>query len=463
MRKSKLFQIFSTIFIVATLAIGVYLVGIKTGFIKFAGGVPAFLVLDAGNSYLNPNNCWMNLAQGGESKGRMLVSVIPNIRNLRPQYIRLDHIYDNFNLVSRDGAGRLNFNWTDLDNTVSDVRASGAIPFFSLSYMPPTISKDGQIESTAANWGDWQLLVQKTIEHYSGRSGMNIPNVYYEVWNEPDLFGKFAPGGSKNYFDLYVYAQRGAQSASNVNPFKFGGPATSGLYKGWMTSMLKLASQGNIRLDFLSWHNYYQDTSRYESDIVNMNLWMADYPNLKNTELIVSEMGIDGKNNPAYDNVLSAIHTFSTVAALQDNVSKCFSFEIIDGPGPQKFWGRWGMITNEKFGTPELKSRYYAIQFLNRMAAGDKMSITGNGSWVKAFARFDGKSIKVLVSNYAPDGHREAVPFKLINLPFKKFTVKRTDFSGGSSTQTVVADSDTWSTTIGFDPNTAAIFEITPQ
>ncbi|HTK03335.1 MAG TPA: hypothetical protein VL401_01030 [Alphaproteobacteria bacterium] len=461
MNRSKVFNIFSTLFIIVTLAIGVYLVGIKTGFIKHAGGIPANLVVDAGNSFASPADCWKNLAQGGESKARMLVSVIPQIKKLAPEYIRIDHIYDNYDVVSRDGQGNLNFNWTNLDLTVQDILASGALPFFSLSYMPPAISKDGQVESIPANWSDWQLVVQKTVEHYSGRSGMNLNNVYYEVWNEPDAFGGFKPGGSKNYLDLYFYAQNGAKNASGVKPFKIGGPATAGLYKSWLDGLLTMAQDGRIRMDFFSWHNYYSDADRYNKDMDNLFSWLAQYPNFINMELIVSEMGIDGKNNPAYDGNLSAIHTLSSVSSLQANVNKCFSFEIIDGAGPEKFWGRWGMLTNEKYGQPEIKTRYHAIEFLNRMT-GNRMSTTGLGSWVKAFTRYDGKTIRVLVSNYAPDGHSEVVPFKLINLPFRNFTFKRVDFLGGASSQNVAIDADSWETTLGMEPNTAAIFEVTP-
>ena len=457
--KSKLFVILSTLFILAALGVGVYLVGIKTGFIKHASGIPANLVLDVGTSFVSPADCWRNLAQGGESKSRMLSSVIPQVKNLHPQYIRIDHIYDNYDVVSKDGQGHLNFNWATLDATVNDILATGAKPFFSLSYMPPAISKDGQVTSLPTNWADWQLVVQKTIEHYSGRSGMNLSNVYYEVWNEPDNFGKFSPG---NYLDIYFYAQNGAKSASGVNSFKIGGPATSGLYKSWLDAMLTAAQNGKIRLDFFSWHDYYSDADRYDSDVTSLSSWLASYPNFQNMELVVSEMGIDSKNNPAYDNNLSAINTISGVTSLQINTNKCFSFEIVDGAGPQKLWGRWGILTNEKYGTPEPKTRYYALQFLNQMI-GDRMSVTGSGTWVKAFARYDTKNIRVLVSNYAPDGHSEVVPFKMINIPYNNFTFKRINFLGGTTTQSVATDSGTWETTLPFTPNTAAVFEITPQ
>lgn len=463
MNLPKILKIASSIFILVTLFIGVYLVGVKTGFINKASGVPADLVVDMGNIFINPGDCWRNLAQGGESKKRMLEPVIGDVKKLQPKYIRIDHIYDNYDVVSRDGAGNLNFNWSNLDQTVKDITAIGAIPFLSLSYMPPAISKDGKVESEPTNWSEWQYLVQKTVEHYSGPSGMNLQNVYYEVWNEPDLFGQFKAGYNKNYLDLYFYSQKGAISATNVKPFKIGGPATTGLYKNWMDSLVSYAEKGSVRLDFLSWHNYYADPDRYDSDVKSITTWLADHPNYKDIELIVSEMGINSKNDPAYDGKLSAIHTISAVTALQGSVSKCFNFEIIDGEGPEKLWGRWGLLTNEKFGTPTPKTRYHAMQFLNKMV-GDRVSVNGNGTWVKAFTRHDGKSLRIMVSNFAPDGHSEVVPLKLINVPFASFTFKQTKFLGTTTpAQAVAADGGVWSTSLGMDPNTAVIVEIIPN
>lgn len=460
MVKNRFFNIFSLIFFFVTIFVGSYLVGLKTGFIKRAFGTPANLIIDLGKSFENPGDCWKNLAQGGESRTRMLSPVIGEVKKLQPEYIRIDHIYDNYNLVSKDGGGNLVFNWNELDLTVQDVVSTGATPFFSLSYMPPIISKDGNVDSEPVSWGEWQILVQKTIEHFSGVKGMNLKNVYYEVWNEPDLFGGFTIGRDKNYFDLYYYAQMGAKSANKVNSFKIGGPATTGLYKSWVDSFISLAQEGKIRLDFLSWHTYSRDLEKYDRDLLDVAGWLSKYPDYSNVELIISEMGINSKNDPAYDGVLSAVHTIASIASIQTNINKCFSFEIVDGEGPEKMWGRWGLLTNGKFGTPEPKPRYSAIQFLNRMV-GERISVGGSGTWVKAFGRKDGNKFRILVVNYDPSGkNNEVVPFNLVNLPFKKFTIKRIDFLGGSTSQTIDIDTENWTTSVSFFPNSASIFEI---
>jgi hypothetical protein len=457
---SRTLKIFFALFLLLSIPGGVFLVLQQTHFFNRASGVSANLVIDAGNLTGAPGQNWRNLAQGGESQGRMLGGVIPKVTALHPKFIRIDHIYDNYNLVQKDGSGNLIFSWTELDQTVNDIRATGALPFFSLSYMPPGISKDGDVNSEPVNWADWETLVQKTIEHYSGRNNMNLSGVYYEVWNEPDLFGNYKIGGQKNYLDLYQHAAIGASRAGNVNSFKIGGPATSSLYQNWFDGILQFCQSNNIRLDFYSWHRYSKNLDDYDQDVANIKSWVAKYPNFQNIEFDVTETGINGANDPAYDTSFSAIQTIAASAVMEGNIDKSFTFEIVDGVGPQQFWGRWGILTNEKFGDPQIKPRYNALMFLNNMT-GDSLGVTGQGSWVKAFAKKSGDTIKILVVNYDPNGsHQEAFPITVKNLPFNSFTVKRIDFSGGTSESMPVTGTNSWSATLGFTPNTASIFEI---
>ena len=195
---------------------------------------------------------WTALAQGGDNLKAFLQGHESKVQVLGPKYLRIDHIYDLFNVVSRNDSG-LVFNWTELDKLVEEIVAVGARPFFSLSYMPVAISS-GDILSEPKDWQEWSLVVQKTIEHYSGELGLS--DVYYEVWNEPDLFGNWKIGGKKDYRVLYYYAALGAARANGVKAYKLGGPATTGLYKNWLDGMFRYVMQNKLRMDFFSYHRY---------------------------------------------------------------------------------------------------------------------------------------------------------------------------------------------------------------
>ncbi len=463
MTRTKIFGVLFSLFLLVSVPAGVYLALTRTSFFNQASGSPANLYIDAGSAFENRVGTWKNLAQGGEEKGRMLASVIPQTKRLQSEYIRIDHLYDLFDVVQKDSSGNINFNWTNLDQTVNDIGAIGATPFFSLSYMPPSVAKDGDITNIPNNWADWELIVQKTIEHYSGKNGMNLKNVYYEVWNEPDLFGKFKIGGDKNYLTLYSHSAIGAARTSGVNSFKFGGPASTDLYKNWFDSMLKFTSNNNIRIDFFSWHKYSKNIDDYQGQVLNIKNWLLDYPEYSNLEFIVSEIGINGANDPGYDNGFSGMHTIATAAVLENTVSKMFTFEIKDGVGDKQYWGRWGLLTNDKFGEPQIKPRYNALLFLNRMI-GNRVNVVGQGSWVKSFAKNDGKTIRILVVNYDSLGsHTEVVPIRIDNLINQDYTIKRIDYGGGVRVRSTTVTAKVIDITEGFDPNTAAIFEITSQ
>lgn len=429
----KFLRIFSTLVILAGIPVGVYLVGLATGFFGHAGGVTANLTIDAATSFPDSHYAWKNLAQGGEEKGRMLASVTGQLAALHPNYIRIDHVFDFYDIES---------GWSSLDATLNDITSTGAKPFISLSPLP----------ETPINWTSWEFKVQNLIQHISGTLG--ISSVYYEVGNEPDLFGGWKTYGVKNYFDLYAHSVVAANRAAGVTPFKIGGPATTQLYESWASGFAKFVLANNLRLDFYSWHKYSTNLDNFENNAINAAAWLIESGLPNNMELVISEIGPDSKNNAIYDNGFGAIHAISAAATIEDSVSKIFTFEIKDGPV-----NKWGIITRDGV----VKPRYNALSFLNNMF-GNRVMTTGQGSWVKAFSKTNGKTIKTLVVNYDPTGtHTEAVPLNYINLPSGNFEYKRTDWAGGLQRDINVAtDSANWTTFELMNPNTAAIIEVTP-
>lgn len=441
-------KIITSFLILIGLALGVFLVQKAVHYFSGASGLPANLIVDLYTSNNKKTDVWRNLAQGGESKERMLPLVIPQVKALRPEYIRIDHIFDYYDQNM-------------LDLVIRDIEATGAKPFIALSYMPVSLSKNGDVTDLPKNWTFWEDKVRDLIQHVSGRNGLAISNVYYEVWNEPDLFGKFKIGGDKNYLDLYLHSARGATYASNTLPYKFGGPATTGYYSNWMKGLLDYTSKNNLRLDFLSWHKYSKNLTDFETDVANARGLFANY-NLDNKEMIITEIGPNGDSDPVYDNSFGAIHTIATSVVLQDEVDRTFIFEIKDGVGSKQYWGRWGLYTNEKFGAPIAKPRAAALTFLNNMIGGTKLNIYGQGSFVRAMAKKISPTVtRVLVVNYDPKGvNTESVPIKLANLSFSNFTFKRIDFLGTSTSMDVATTSATWSTTAYMKPNSASMFEV---
>ncbi len=431
-----------------------------TQFFSEASGTKAELVVDA-QSDLGPlPQPWHNLAQGGEEAG-VMNQLTAKIKPLHPDYIRLDHLYDFYDVAKKEN-GQINFNWSRLDAEVDAITAAGAKPLLALSYMPPGFGAD--ITSAPDNWNDWYSLVKATIEHYSGKTGKNISDVYYEVWNEPDLFGSWKTSGEKNYLQLYrVSSQAAVAAAANSQPFKIGGPATTGAYPNWISALFKLVSDENLRLDFISWHRYSWEPDALETDAKLINELLIPYPGLALKEKLVTEWGPDPQNNPAYDNQLGAAHLFVTLRSMLGQIHKAFNFEIMDGKSPEDkaMWGRYGLLTHYSAGL-QPKPRYNLLLWLEALK-GQRLLVTGEGSWVKAVGVKNGNALTIYIANYDQHSlHREAAPLIINNLIPGNYSVKSETFNGATAAKTIQITTGTFTDQVNLAPNQVIRLTVTP-
>ncbi len=398
---------------------------------------------------------WLNFAQGGEETRNMIAPIKNEVRNLNPEIIRIDHVFDYY--VEIRGQA---YDFSKLDAVVQTILDTGAIPMFSLSYMHPQIAIDNNVTSPPNKWSDWMNLVKATISRYSGRNGYNVPNIYYEVWNEPDLFGGWHYGKNPNYLTLYYYTVKAADQVVNANPFKIGGPSTTGFYPNWIKALFDYCYKNNLRIDFVSWHNYSKNIEDYLNDFYRLNQILTDYQDYFSVERLITEYGPDSENSSWYDNRLGAIHTLAGMTRLLDKVHRVFTFQLKDGPSPtgEKYWGRWGLITHENRGI-SLKPRYHAYQFLNQLE-GNRLSLSGEGSWVSAVATRKENKIQALIVNYDPrNSHYETPPITLENIQPGNYLFRQTRFEG----QTIALREQITTSTITkkfiLPPNSAILLE----
>lgn len=380
---------------------------------------------------------WRNLAQGGEDSNWRIGTMIPQVKALKPEYIRIDHIYDFYEIVQGSN-GSYSYDFSRLDPLLDDIVATGAKPYIALSYMPTQFS-GGDITGAPTNYADWQTLVQQTVQHISGTK--RISDVYYEVWNEPDLFGDWKYYGNKNYLTLYRSAALGAANARGVQPFKIGGPATTGFYKNWAEALIKYAAQNNLRLDFISWHRYSTNLDAYKDDMTAIRSLVRSYPQYEDSlEFHITEWGHDSEVHPGYDTNYSAAHTVAGAIEMVGVVERAFAFEIQDGKGPEgkEYWGRWGMFTHSDFGS-KAKPRYFALKMLDRIS-DQRVQLLGKGSWVKALAAKNPttQNIEVVLANYdARAQHAENVPIFFEDITPGSYTITKELTSGSNVTENV--------------------------
>lgn len=372
--------------------------------------------IDPDNYILN----WLSFAQGGEEPGKdMLQAVSKDLSKVNPQYIRLDHIFDDdyYGVYKKSEQGAI-YNFSRLDQAVDTILNTGAKPMLVLSYMPNSMASN-KIDPPY-NWTEWQNLVKTTIEHYSGFNNKNISNVYYEIWNEPDLesFGGFKYYGDKNYLDLYYHSAIVIKNIHWTNPFKIGGPATTDLYENWIKALLDFCLKNKLPLGFLSYHQYGNDPNKFLNNANKIKSYLKKYPKFKNTEVLLTEWGHDSNKNPSYNTNLAAAFALSTISEVNKNINKAFAFEVKDGPTTNS----WGMIGHES--KLWLKPRYSAYLWLAELKQA--LIFNGNGSFVKGIAGKNNKKIIVLLSNYDHNAsHQELVPVRIANLKPGRFQFKK--------------------------------------
>lgn len=428
--------------------------------ISRATGRPASIVVDTKATLETiRTDFYRAFAQGGEESSDMLAPITAEIRALQPKIIRIDHIYDHYDVVGRSGS-ELTFNWDKLDQAIESILATGAKPMLALSYMPAAIARDGSIINPPNDWNEWAIVVQRTIEHVSGSGGKNIADVYYEVWNEPDLaqFGGWKYHGEKSYLTLYRYAADGAKNARGVNRFFLGGPSTTGLYKNWIIALVK---SGN-RLDFLSWHSYLMNPAQFARDQRNIVSWLLSYPQYTLIPKLITEFGFTGSKHGGYGTTFAAAHTAAVIRQLLSGGPKyLFSFQLKDGPGQGDGSG-WGLITHEGNGK-RAKPRYYIYNFLDTMA-GTRLALTGEGTWVSGFATTRERIVRILLVNFDSRGrHTETVPVTFANLDPGTYRYRERFFLGRDATFTETISGNTLIKQVYMPAQSIAILELSSQ
>ena len=365
----------------------------------------ADIVVNVDRSFGTVPGIWRALAQGGEEAAgvRMFASTIDFVKRLGIDYIRLDHIYDDdyYGVVAgRKADGSLDLDWSSLDETVDDILAIGAKPFFSLSYLPEEVGP-GKI-GKPNNWADWTDLVKQTVAHYS----RDIDGVYYEVWNEPPLegFGGWKMYGEKDYRQLYEFAALGAKQVTGVKPYKIGGPAIPDMSEIWIRLLFDDVIAKNLPLDFISWHRYTFSPDVFMNDVYQANVLTGQdkYKQFENIEMLITEWGPNSEKDEVYSSNVAASHALAVIRKMLDKVDYVFAFEVKDGPNQGQ--EAWGLLTHELAeGGVKEKPRFYLYDWLGELE-GERVEVLGEGTQITGFAVTNNRTVTLILANYQPSG-----------------------------------------------------------
>lgn len=183
-------------------------------------------------------------------------------------YIRFHGIFDrDMGVAWRDAQGKLQFNFSYVDQVYDGLLERGVKPFVELGFMPPEMSSDPASHHDfwyhpnvmpAKDWNEWDAMVRAFLKHVIDRYGIDeVRTWYFEVWNEPNLAFWGGKPEKETYYALYDRTARVVKSVDQQ--FRVGGPATA--QAAWLPEFLKHVKQSGAPIDFVSTHVYGDDTA----------------------------------------------------------------------------------------------------------------------------------------------------------------------------------------------------------
>ncbi len=105
----------------------------------------------------------------------------------------------------------------------------------------------------------WAVICEHIIAHYNEgwADGFHYNLKYWEIWNEPDLYGKCWMGTPEQFYELFAVTAKHLKA--RFPDLKIGGPAVTGYNIDWLTPFFEKLKAENVPMDFYSWHCYAHD------------------------------------------------------------------------------------------------------------------------------------------------------------------------------------------------------------
>jgi xylan 1,4-beta-xylosidase len=378
------------------------------------------------------------------------------------RYIRFHAIFHDVLGTVRLENGKIDYDWTKIDQLYDDLLARRIKPFAELGFTPSAMkTSENKIFYWQGNTSHpklpaWKDLVDAFIRHIEQRYGQaEVRSWFFEVWNEPNLSGFWEGGDQKAYFELYDLT---ANTIKAIDPvLRVGGPSTAGA--AWVAEFLDHVTQSGAAVDFVTTHTYgveggFLDENGKEDiklspspdavvgDVRNVRgqIKASKFPDLP---LYFTEWSTSyNPRDLVHDSYISAPYILSKLKACEGLVQGMSYWTYTDlfeepGPPPTPFHGGFGLLNRE--GIP--KPAYFAYKYLHAVQ-GNEISIqdsqafaaTGNGNVSAVIWDFQQPQQKVsnrpFFSRIVPATPASSLHVKFRNLSSSKYRlqVHRTGF-----------------------------------
>ncbi|MFG6413106.1 beta-xylosidase [Roseateles sp. DC23W] len=375
-------------------------------------GKPRRIVLDVAQAR-QPIDRFFDHCVGADFPGTLfredsLAQLKTTVDELGFRYLRFHAIFhDVFKTVTRDAAGQLVFDFTNIDKLYDAMLARRIKPFIELGFTPLALkTSDLKIFYWAGNTSHpepkgWVALIDAFTRHLLQRYGeKEVRSWYFEVWNEPNLDGFWEKADKQAYFDLYT---RTAKAIKAIDPqLPVGGPATAGA--AWVPEFLAHAKATNTPVDFITTHTYGVDEG-YLDEFGKQDRMLSKSPDAIVGDVRRVRKEIEASHLPGlplfftewsssynprdlvHDSYISAPYVLTKLKQTQglaQHMSYWVYSDLFEEPGPPDapFHGGFGMMTREGVRKPV----WFAYKYLAALArlGGKEVPSSDEFSWAAA-------------------------------------------------------------------------------
>jgi len=370
-----------------------------------------------------------SLGQGGLSDQPMITDRIDQIAQLHPSTIHV-FLQEYFNVYP----SHRQYHWETLDKTLDAICATGAKPIVSLCIKPRVLYPQVNDDISEPNdYAEWEELIYQVVKHCNQDRKYGI-----EQWiltNEADI-GE--PGGvpfkfltRESYLRYYLHT---ASAIRRADPqAKIGGPSPANSDSHQVDDLLAAAAEGQVPLDFLSFHGYNNDPEQHGRMVESMRAKLAKYPSLGQLPTFNDQWNMDLSNpvlNPYFQ---PAFILETTLAFHKAGLSGSAYYQIRDyfvdpalflcllSPPGVAFMAHWwnempqydGLYDNQD----RVRPAYYAFKLLS-LIKGEQLPVTGTIPDVKVLAARGGQWVNVVLWNYPSKGEGKPVEIT-VRFPFE--------------------------------------------
>jgi len=311
------------------------------------------------------------------------------------------------------------------DETIKSVSDSGGVVILNIFGTPKGLGKILDGKSAPIKTAAFKELIKSRIKELSCEKKYNI---WYEVWNAPDL-GDFFLGREQEYLNLYrlvAESVKELEAQYKIN-IPVGGPGTSWWFhnldgnnilkpeKSLIYILIKFCDNNNLPLDFISWHAFSSDpevenelTIYKKNSVKLLRDWLSYFKLDNNTPLIVDEWNYDRDANVLPARAEKAYISASYIPARIKNMYEA-------GLDNQVFFSLEDFQNNKELATRNVGLFYYGLGRLEKKTGfkvsynifkmlkelgPDMFSSKINDKFVGSIATKSQDRIELLIYNY---------------------------------------------------------------